>query len=411
MDYQLIIFLSRKELMAVDITEDGDCEDVSIDGNATMKYASVDDFVDFKQYICDAYNVDEIEEMEAGTTIVNCGADAEASVALQEELKGFKGIDSIDVKKLLPIIAQNKGLLQKGGKTVFNVMGNCFVVKCDDYGVAKVSKNKVTDSAVELAGADFGFLYFYKGESSGVSEEEMANVKQEADDRVAAAKQAAEAEIAAVEAKYANIVREHAEYKKIVDAIEDKKKENSGKFANVNMGDIVKFGRYYQDSDETMEDIEWEVLEVKSSKILVISKKGLDVQSFAHSCNEWEKSYIRRWLNGVFLKKAFRDEENSMIFEHESEEGCKDKVFLLSGNEARNYFPNDKYMQCQPTQYSKTKGAYVKDNCCDWWLRSPGCQSYETELVGTNGKISTFNHRVSDCSITVRPALWISIEN
>lgn len=428
MDYQLIIFLSKKELMAVDITEDGDCEEVSIDGNASMSYSSVEDFADFKQYICDAYNVDEIEEMEAGATIVNCGADANSSIALQEELKGFKGIDAIDVKKLLPIVAQNKGIMKKGGKVLLKVMGNCFAVKCDDEGVATTSKNKLSDEAVELNGGDFAFLYFFRSEDSGISEEEIAKyqqelelVKKEAEARVAAAEQAAESEIAAMEAKYATIVKEHADYKRFVDDVVAEKQKNAGKFASLGMGDTVKFGKYYQDNTGTKKDIEWQVLDVEEKRVLLISKYGLDAVQFHPNPNtdKWASCNLRTWLNGVFFKTAFSGEEAKQIATTNVEASVSDKLFLLSVSEVNKYFTSNHVRKCKATDYAKANGASTDSGNCSWWLRSAGnnlsvpafvkhCLSVAA-FVKADGSVNIDGYPVNNTSICVRPALWVNL--
>lgn len=404
--------------MAVDITEDGDCEEVSIDGNPSMSYSSVEDFADFKQYICDAYNVDEIEEMEAGATIVNCGADADTSIALQEELKGFKGIDAIDVKKLLPIVAQNKGVIKKGGKVLLKVMGNCFAVKCDDKGIATTSKNKLSEEAVELNGGDFAFLYFFKSEGSGISEEkiakyriEMANIEKEAEARVAAAEQAAESEIAAMEAKYATIVEEHVAYKKIIDAMNAEKAKNAGKFANLGMGDTVKFGKYYQDNTGTKKDIEWQVLDVEEKRVLLISKCGLDAVQFHpnQNTNKWASCNLRTWLNGVFFKTAFSGEEAKQIATTNVEASVSDKLFLLSVAEVNKYLTSNNLRKCKGTDYAKANGASLDGGNCYWWLRSAGDLSFRAASVEVDGSVRTNGYGVNYTNICVRPALWVNL--
>ncbi len=406
--------------MAVDITEDGDCEEISIDGNPSMNYRSVEDFDDFKQYICDTYNVDTIEEMEAGATIVNCGADADTSIALQEALKDFKGIDSIDVKKLLPIVAQNKGIIKKGEKVLLKVMGNCFAVKCDGEGIATVSKNKVSNEAVELDGSDFAFLYFFQTKGSGISEEEiakyqneMAKIKAEAKTEVEIAKKTAQNEIVALEKKYAAIVEEHAAYKKIIDAMKAEEQKKSGKFTNLGIGDIVKFGKYIQDNTGVKKEIEWQVLDVEEKKVLLISKYALEIAQFGDEW-EWSECNLRSWLNGVFFKTAFSGEEAKQIAVTNVEKNVSDKLFLLSQKEVRKYLITDNSRICLKTDFIKndryrlafygTVGSELKN--CYWWLRDTVEARRLISIVDTNGSIA---YGVCDDSLCVRPAMWVNI--
>ena len=412
MDYQLVIFLSKRELMAVDITEDGGCEAVKFNGDECMNYSCAEDFADFAKRICAEYNVDEIEEMEAGGTIVNCGADTDSVIALLEALKGFKGIDAVDVKKLLPIIVQNRGLLKKNSRTVVKLLGNYFVVKCDEEGVATVSKNKVADDAVELGGSDFAFLYFYKSASTGgVNEEELAQFKRrlesEAEARVAAAEQAAVAEIAAIEAKYAG-------YKQIVEAMGAGKKNSDGRFADVGRGDIVKFGQYYQDGSGVKKDIEWQVLAVEAEHVLLIAKNGLYASRFDESTNKWANCSLRNWLNNTFLETAFNDEENQMIAKTKTGSNCSDKVFLLSVGEVNKYFANDMGRECKATAYAKLKGASLDGGNCYWWLRTPGTNKEvllicnDVATVRTDGSVNTEGRYVRYTDNCVRPAIWVN---
>lgn len=49
-----------------------------------------------------------------------------------------------------------------------------------------------------------------------------------------------------------------------------------------------------------------------------------------------------------------------------------DHIFCLSINEAEHYFGSDNERQCNPTAFARKQGAYVYNDCCFWWLRSPG---------------------------------------
>ena len=71
------------------------------------------------------------------------------------------------------------------------------------------------------------------------------------------------------------------------------------------VGDIVKFGNYHG------EGIEWQVLDVKDDKVLLITKYGIDSKLYDEEYGEanWEKCSLRNWLNGEFLNKAFNKEE------------------------------------------------------------------------------------------------------
>ena len=411
MDYQLVILADKKVLMAIDIDEDGNCEAVSIDGNDSMNYSGKEDIEKFAQYICEEYNVDEIEELEAGGTIINCGAETDNVIGLLEVFNDLKGIDAIDIKKLLPIIAQNRGLLQHGSKTIFKVMDNYYSVKCDNDGVATAGKNKRTDEAVELDGSDFTFLYFYKA-SNVVSkaeieeyEKKLADVQAEADDRVAAAEQAAEAEIAAIEAKYADILAKHEECKKLVGVLEKKKYatvEKKNDLKNLNVGDIIDFGKYFIENDEEMQPLEWRVLEINYNKALIITTKWIECIDEGGKKVSYKESKTKKWINGYFFNNSFNEKEKNRITKNRITKNINlfnivyninkgdDKIFILGEWEKDEYLFTNKQIDCGATKHAKDCGADEKN----------------IQFINGIPMLGELSDKVN-----IRPCMWINLDD
>ena len=153
--------------------------------------------------------------------------------------------------------------------------------------------------------------------------------------------------------------------------------------------DIVYFGAYEQDNDESngAEAIEWLVLDKEGDKLLVISKYALDCQPYNTDYTDvtWESCTLRTWLNDDFLNEAFSADEQSYIVQttvtadenpkYDTDPGndTKDRIFLLSIDEAEKYFSWGSRRRCEPTDYAVSNGAYESDSGnCWWWLRSPG---------------------------------------
>jgi hypothetical protein len=196
----------------------------------------------------------------------------------------------------------------------------------------------------------------------------------------------------------------------------EKRKEQIGKLKDLNVGDSFLFGSYPQSSRKTSESVEWIVLDKTGSKILVLSKYILDNQSFhkAKKTTPWSESLIRSWLDQTFIEKAFNDDEKAQILETTiSEPGSDrvkhttvDKVFLLSDSEVKKYLPT-REDRC-------AEGTTVAGNSY-WGLRSykPGAESFQyytsagrlmSNKFGTEGIM--YNNY--DCTIGVRPAMWLS---
>jgi hypothetical protein len=204
-----------------------------------------------------------------------------------------------------------------------------------------------------------------------------------------------------------------------------------GDYVAADVGDIIEFGTYEQNNDTSngKEPIEWQVLERDGNKILVISKFALDVQPYnAESENvTWETCTLRTWLNETFLNEAFSEAEQSTIqaaevspdknpdYSTDPGNATKDKIFLLSINEANKYFASDEARMCIPTAYAIANGALTYDGVdgednCWWWLRSPGFNRLYAALVYYDSGLNSGGSAVRDGSTGVRPAMWIDLD-
>ena len=211
---------------------------------------------------------------------------------------------------------------------------------------------------------------------------------------------------------------------------------------NVKVGDIVRFGSYWQSFSPYKEPIEWRVLDVKDGKALLISRYALDSQPYNEEFENvtWGTCTLRRWLNSSFYNDAFSINEQRKIptvtvtadtnphYDTDPGNNTKDKIFLLSIDEVNKYFSlveinPDRYWRvkdrmCAPTQYAINQGVRIrsrhkvdgKATCC-WWLRSPGINSSSAVHVDDSGDVFSCGLPVIDSRIGVRPALWINLDN
>ncbi len=182
------------------------------------------------------------------------------------------------------------------------------------------------------------------------------------------------------------------------------------------IGEIFTFGHYKQGNNDEVKPIEWIILDTKDDSYLVISRYCLDEQKFNREKKEvtWENSDIKKWLNDTFVSEAFSDEE--ILFIKETAEvgelsstprETKDKVFLLSGEEAYDYVKGN--IACKPTAYAlRFIISPNQDNGnCYWWTRSNGYESCSMEYVTTSGFVNVYGASV-DGYMGVRPAMWIN---
>ena len=251
----------------------------------------------------------------------------------------------------------------------------------------------------------------------------------------------------------------------MVDKEEPKSEKDTSQKISIDIsevGQIVKFGCYEQDGDESngAEPIEWEVLSIEDGRALMISKYVLDAVPFSstYEHKSWEESRLRAWLNKDFLNTAFSEEEQKIIptvtltnpgNEYaglEADADTQDQIFVLSVEEVFQYydffyvdddgsFGLSKEIMAEPTEYAITKGVRTKVILEDsyvywldggwpqdiigkegakWWLRTPGrgatvCM-VSTEMAGEGcGVNNIIDGQPDGCQGGVRPALYVEV--
>lgn len=182
------------------------------------------------------------------------------------------------------------------------------------------------------------------------------------------------------------------------------------------VGDCVPLGTYEQDGDASngKEDVLWLVLEKKEDQLLLISKFGLDVQPYNEFSKDitWEASTLRKWLNSGFINSVFSDLEKSHVpvvsvsaqknpvYDTDSGSDTEDQIFLLSIDEASQYFSSRSDRVCY--QMNTTKEI-------SWWLRNPGRSQVFASLIDESGDVNEDGAEATCDNIGVRPALWVRL--
>ena len=204
------------------------------------------------------------------------------------------------------------------------------------------------------------------------------------------------------------------------------------------IGDIVKFGKYEQDNNESngKEDIEWKVLDKNGDLYLLINNKILDNMQYSvtYGFITYANSTVRKFLNGTFYNSAFTaNEKNKIIkiknrnlpnvkFNIDAGADTEDYAFILSLDEFIKYFgDNDaeysnRNANTIGTEYAYKRGLDVNANNDMWcvgfspyWLRTPGSYRTSCIYVSSNGGYILWGDAVN-VSYGVRPAIWVQLK-
>ncbi|MCL2065687.1 MAG: CsgG/HfaB family protein [Candidatus Cloacimonetes bacterium] len=165
----------------------------------------------------------------------------------------------------------------------------------------------------------------------------------------------------------------------------------------VSVGDIIVVGRF-----------QWIVLEISGNRALIITQDIIDSRPY-NLRNEnitWANSSLRAYLNGDFFN-TFNATDRARIVLTDVQNpnnptygtgggvATRDRVFLLSIDEARRYFNSN-----------SERVALLNGQPSLWWLRSPGRYSNSASRVNINGD---FRMDGSGGTGGIRPALWLNL--
>lgn len=267
-------------------------------------------------------------------------------------------------------------------------------------------------------------------------EQQAAAEQAEADKKAAAEKKAADKKAAANRAEEAKklAAKKEAESKALAEqyaaaeALWASGDYAAGKDA-LNAAGGYKFGKY-----------RWRIIDLQADKMLIITENIIERRPFnvKDASVAWETSTLRKYLNGDFLG-AFSGAEKERILttkvtnlEYGPYGGktTKDKVFLLSKEEANRYFkdfPEDKVKKFKTMEeadawykkYGDRVAIYDDGTRGSWFLRDPGRAfkdndvnyDHVLEVDGYQGDIGkvTFDSFVH-IEGGVRPAMWIKLK-
>ncbi|MEE3352404.1 MAG: sigma-70 family RNA polymerase sigma factor [Saccharofermentanaceae bacterium] len=178
--------------------------------------------------------------------------------------------------------------------------------------------------------------------------------------------------------------------------------------ASPSNGKEVVFGKY----EGT--DFEWIIIAEDDEGYLLISKYILDPMPYNNKTEKvnWETCFLRKWLNGEFYEETFNDSEKAQIlttvntnpgnpdYKVAGGNDTQDNVFLLSVDEAEQYFSSD---DARKATYRKNP-----DNEGYWWLRSAGYSNYAAAFVFYLGSISPSGYGTTEeDNIGVRPVIRV----
>ena len=157
-------------------------------------------------------------------------------------------------------------------------------------------------------------------------------------------------------------------------------------------GSEITMGVFEQDNNTSNgpEPIEWILVSYDKNTVRLISKYVLFNTRYQNEEDallgklNYNKSYLKKWLNEDFYNKAFNDEEKSYIMK--SDVG---KVYIPSIEEIKKYLPDNVYRLGAATNLAKdsTMQSKTVENAAMYWLRDNGASPLHKSFISDTGDI------------------------
>jgi hypothetical protein len=215
-----------------------------------------------------------------------------------------------------------------------------------------------------------------------------------------------------------------------------------------NNADTFTFGQWRD------HPLQWRVLKKEFGRVLLITEDCIAVKPFhaAPKNANWQTCTLRGWLNQDFFSSTFTEEEKQQILTSDNRTErdvgygkgtwfiTNDRVFLLSKEEAEQYFVDDA-SRCAQMMWTKkdvqeclhiitTVWKHHANSWNDkelfeehylnkkmpyyWWLRTPGRDETEMDYnameIGHSGNVYVWGDHVGKITGGVRPVIWLSTQ-
>ena len=177
----------------------------------------------------------------------------------------------------------------------------------------------------------------------------------------------------------------------------------------------ISFGTYPTDADGTLRPILWRVLKSDGDTAYLLSEYILEasqIHSDRRTYESWETCDLFKYLNSVFLRTAFTEEEQSLLVCTTEDGGL---VTLITADEMQDKslgFTNNNARKCLSTAYAKTTGLYIYSKghrYSPWWSRTRSTSNLNQQRrVMDEGKTGRIDVQAKD--LGTRPAISIDLD-
>lgn len=176
MEYNLLICISEKKLMALDVIDLDNIDRISIEGNDFLEIKEESSIVEFSKYIKEYYNIDSFTDININICIVSFYAKRKDLNLIYKDMKDASRLDIIDAKVYLPILLLKESSIKANSIVNVYCFENSYIMKItSDLGIEYILEGNGDE--VKLEPEMFSIIFMFTCDGLISDEAEIRKLK------------------------------------------------------------------------------------------------------------------------------------------------------------------------------------------------------------------------------------------
>ena len=176
MNYNLLICISSKEWVAIDVDSTGKCDRISFDGNESLTVESNEMLLHFCTQICNYYNIDSFKDIDLNIKIVLISEYSNLIADMFSKMKDVNRINVISAENIIPIYILKNCNLKPGSKMDIKCLGDILSIKVDNNLMISFVNDSMGNEII-IEPESFSYLFRFDCKNLISNEFEIKNLE------------------------------------------------------------------------------------------------------------------------------------------------------------------------------------------------------------------------------------------
>lgn len=176
MNYNLLICISSKEWVAIDVDSTGKCDRISFDGNESLTVEANEMLLHFCTQICNYYNIDSFKDIDLNIKIVLISEYSNLIADMFLQMKDVNSINVISAENIIPIYILKNCNVKPGSKMDIKCLGDILSMKVDSNLMISFVNDSIGNEIV-IEPESFSYLFRFDCKNLITNEFEIKNLE------------------------------------------------------------------------------------------------------------------------------------------------------------------------------------------------------------------------------------------